>query len=204
GRSVDRSTLTEATQVALAIAMSGARLDLDQPDLALGELEISQLDPTKAFSYSPELFRAYAEVLEELGRTEESAEWSICAEVAEQALETSTPGENESDEDIVVIEEELEGFDDEDSAAEAAEDAAEIPAEDFSADDVAGLFDEVVSEGDAEVFVDVEPEVTVVEEADESVVILDFDEDLLEEDVVQVLRDTAHLAREEGNGESRA
>jgi hypothetical protein len=32
---------------------------------------------------------------------------------------------------------------------------------------------------------------------------LDFDEDLLEEDVAQVLRDTAHLAQE-GGKESRA
>ena len=33
---------------------------------------------------------------------------------------------------------------------------------------------------------------------------LDFDEDLLEDDVAQVLRDTAHLAQEEGRGEGRA
>ncbi|GAB2817579.1 hypothetical protein GCM10027022_04450 [Alpinimonas psychrophila] len=230
GRSVDRSTLTEATQVALAVAMSGARLDLDQPDLALGELEISQLDPTKAFSYSPELFRAYAEVLEELGRTEESAEWLTCAEVAEKALEMSPPaGEDESDEDIIVIEEELEGFDDDfdgeaDGESEAdAGDASQaeeilvedvsavdisvedvslqgapledvtledVHAEELSADDVANLFDEVVERSAEEVVL--------------TSVAMDFDEDLLEDDVAQVLRDTAHLAGEEGGTESRA
>ncbi|MGR0221742.1 primosomal protein, partial [Agromyces sp. ZXT2-6] len=86
GRSVDRSTLPASVQVALAIAMSGARLDLDQPDLALAELEIPQLDPDRAFSYSPALFSAYAEVLEQLGRSEESASWRERAQRAEAAL----------------------------------------------------------------------------------------------------------------------
>ena len=48
--------------------MSGARLDLGQTDAALAELEIPELDPTTAYSYSPALFDAYATVLEELGR----------------------------------------------------------------------------------------------------------------------------------------
>jgi 23S rRNA pseudouridine2605 synthase len=86
GRSVDRSTLPASVQVALAIAMSGARLDLGQPELALAELEIPQLDPDRAFSYSPALFSAYAEVLEELGRSGESASWRERAQRAEAAL----------------------------------------------------------------------------------------------------------------------
>ena len=69
GRAVDRAELPVAVQVSLAIAMSGARLDQGQPELALAELEIPQLDPDRAFSYSPALFSAYAEVLDELGRT---------------------------------------------------------------------------------------------------------------------------------------
>jgi len=96
GRSVDRSTLSPTVQAALAIAMSGARLDLGQPDAALAELEIPQLDPDRAFSYSPPLFRAYAEVLEEVGRTEEAAAWRRRADVAEDALDP--------DDDIVEIE----------------------------------------------------------------------------------------------------
>lgn len=86
GRSVDRSSLPPSVQVALAIAMSGARLDLDQPELALAELEIPQLDPDRAFTYSPALFSAYAEVLEELGRSGESASWRERAQRAEAAL----------------------------------------------------------------------------------------------------------------------
>lgn len=86
GRSVDRSSLPASVQVALAIAMSGARLDLGQPELALAELEIPQLDPDRAFTYSPALFSAYAEVLEELGRSGESASWRERAQRAEAAL----------------------------------------------------------------------------------------------------------------------
>ncbi|GAA4058563.1 hypothetical protein GCM10022282_20030 [Agromyces indicus] len=86
GRSVDRSTLPASVQVALAIAMSGARLDLGQPELALAELEIPQLDPDRAFSYSPALFSAYAEVLEEIGRADDAAAWRDRARRAEAAL----------------------------------------------------------------------------------------------------------------------
>ncbi|HET6673264.1 MAG TPA: hypothetical protein VFG92_07795 [Agromyces sp.] len=86
GRAVDRAELPAAVQVGLAIAMSGARLDLNQPELALAELEIPQLDPDRAFSYSPALFSAYAEVLEGLGRTADAAVWRSRAERAEAAL----------------------------------------------------------------------------------------------------------------------
>ena len=86
GRSVDRATLPAAVQVGLAIAMSGARLDLNQPELALAELEIPQLDRDRAFSYSPALFAAYAEVLDELGRTVEAEEWHARAARAEAAI----------------------------------------------------------------------------------------------------------------------
>jgi len=87
GRSVPRGELPVPVQVELAIAMSGARLDLGQPERALQELQIPQLDPNRAYSWSPGLFDAYATVLEELGRDEEAAEWYRRAEVAMAALE---------------------------------------------------------------------------------------------------------------------
>ena len=105
GRSVERASLPAEVQVSLAIAMSGARLDLEQPDAALAELEIPQLDPNRAFSWSPDLFHAYAEVLEELGRDEESASWRHRAARAEEAL--SDPHADDELETIEVIEEEL-------------------------------------------------------------------------------------------------
>ena len=108
GRSIDRSALTVGAQVSLAIAMSGARLDLGQAELALMELEIPQLDPNKAFSYSPDLFAAYAAVLEELGRTEEAAQWQRRADVAARAVFAVEGGGD--DETIEVVEEEGEAF----------------------------------------------------------------------------------------------
>jgi hypothetical protein len=103
GRSVPRASLPVPVQVELAIAMSGARLDLGQTDAALAELEIPQLDATTAFSYSPGLFDAYATVLEELGRAAEAEEWFARAEVAADALTG-----DDDDEVIEVIEEDLE------------------------------------------------------------------------------------------------
>jgi hypothetical protein len=87
GRSVPRADLPAAVQVALAIAMSGARLDLGQPDEALLELQIPQLDPDRAFEWSPALFDAYATVLEELGRADEAAEWFDRSDRAAAALQ---------------------------------------------------------------------------------------------------------------------
>ena len=105
GRSVPRSTLPVPVQVELAIAMSGARLDLGQLDSALTELQIPQLDPTKAFSYSPALFDAYAAVLEELGRDDEAEEWYSRAEAAQDALDLSDVPDG--DDTVEVYEEEL-------------------------------------------------------------------------------------------------
>ncbi|MFN4001475.1 hypothetical protein [Microcella sp.] len=102
GRSVDRRTLSVPTRVELAIAMSGARLDLGQTEAALTELEIPQLDPSTAFSYSPALFDAYAIVLDELGRTDEAETWARRADVAATAL--ASAGADDGDETIEIIE----------------------------------------------------------------------------------------------------
>ncbi|HET8779740.1 MAG TPA: hypothetical protein VFM66_06680 [Agromyces sp.] len=137
GRAVDRAELSPAVQVGLAIAMSGARLDLNQPELALAELEIPQLDPDRAFSYSPALFSAYAEVLEELGRTADAALWRSRAARAEEAL--SGPAEAEL---VEIYEIEIDE-DDDDRVAPAANggaDAAPAGTEDASTE-VAGTED---------------------------------------------------------------
>ncbi|WP_245570902.1 hypothetical protein [Glaciibacter superstes] len=98
GRSVDRATLPVPEQVSVAIAMSGARLDLGQTESALSELEIPQLDASRAYSYSPELFAAYAEVLGELGRVEDAQRWSELAARADAAL-----GASEADDETMEI-----------------------------------------------------------------------------------------------------
>ncbi|MFP3467359.1 hypothetical protein [Leifsonia sp. SIMBA_070] len=121
GRSVERSALPADVQVSLAIAMSGARLDLGQPEAALAELEIPQLDPNRAFSYSADLFHAYAEVLEDLGRDDESARWRERAARAEAAFEQAESLDEHETIDIIEEELVLEDQDDEQRAPEGDE-----------------------------------------------------------------------------------
>ena len=85
-RSPEAQDLDAPGKVELAIVASGARADLNQLDAAVAELEIPQLDINRAFSYSPRLFRAYAEALTAAGRAEEAAKWERQAVVAENAL----------------------------------------------------------------------------------------------------------------------
>ena len=101
GRSVPRATLDAPVQVALAIAMSGARLDLGQVEAALTELQIPQLDPERAYPWSPALFDAYATVLEDLGRTEEAEQWWQRSDRATIALERAAIPEGEDTVEII-------------------------------------------------------------------------------------------------------
>jgi len=102
GRSVDRTSLPVSVRVNLAIAMSGARLDRGENDLALAELQIAELNPAKVFDYSPALFRAYADTLEVLGKAAESKHWFDLADRADLAL-AGNPGPE--DELVEVLEE---------------------------------------------------------------------------------------------------
>jgi hypothetical protein len=67
----------------------------------LAELEIPELNPAKVFSYSPPLFRAYADTLELLGRKDDAKKWFDLAKRAEVAL-AGTP------EDVLQVIEEIE------------------------------------------------------------------------------------------------
>ncbi len=186
GRAVDRSTLAPAVQVGLAIAMSGARLDLGQPEIALAELEIPQLDPDRAFSYSPALFSAYAEVLEELGRADEAAKWRARADRAEAAL--GGPAEAES---IEIFEVELEEFADE----------AEAPVEVVDSEIGAAATDEVdeTEAADDAALGDAEDEPAASAGADAEDVFDGDPRDVLEDDVREVL---AAIEADESEGTS--
>lgn len=118
GRSVPRASLAPAVQVALAIAMSGARLDLGQPEAALAELQIPQLDPERAYSWSPSLFDAYATVLEDLGRDEEAEQWWQRSDRASAALERAAVPEGEDT--VEIIDEIIDEGDDDDRDPGAA------------------------------------------------------------------------------------
>lgn len=124
GRSVDRDKLPIDVQVQVAIAMSGARLDLGQVQQALFELEIPQLDPNKAFSWSPELFAAYATVLEDLGRDAEAKDWRARALQAEAALDAEF-GEDDMVDVLEIVEVEPE----DELEEEAPPVAEELPVE---------------------------------------------------------------------------
>ena len=95
GRSVDRKSLPASVRVNLAIVMSGARLDLGQNDLALAELEIPELDPTKVYEFSTNLFRAYADTLIIGNRESEAKRWFDLADRAEQHFLGNQNPENE-------------------------------------------------------------------------------------------------------------
>lgn len=84
---IDRSKLTVGVRINLAVALSGARLDLIQAKLAQQELEIPELSTKKIYPQSPLLFRSYAEVLRELGK--DGSEWDELALRAERALAES-------------------------------------------------------------------------------------------------------------------
>ncbi len=104
GRSVDRAALPISVRVNLAIAMSGARLDRGENDLALAELQIAELNPARVFEYSPSLFRAYADTLEVLGKDAEAKTWFDLADRADMALAGNPGPENE----LVEVLEEIE------------------------------------------------------------------------------------------------
>ena len=95
GRSIDRSKLKPQQRVDLAIALSGARLDLGQDDLALAELEIPELTPSNVFEYSVPLFRAYAECLRGLNRDTEATKWEDLASRAETQFEIQQKPDSE-------------------------------------------------------------------------------------------------------------
>ena len=102
GRTIDRAALRADVRVSLAIAMSGARLDLEQNETALVELEIKELNPNSVFDYSPRLFWAYADTLEVLGREADAAKWADLAARADKAIAQKNASEFE---ELSVLEE---------------------------------------------------------------------------------------------------
>jgi hypothetical protein len=185
GRSVDRSTLSPSVQVGLAIAMSGARLDLGETDAALVELEIPQLNPNTAFSYSPELFAAYAEVLTELGRDDEADEWLQRASRADAALGAS--GDDDETIEIEEMDEDDDAYfaaddeaDDEDDTVDSGEAArAVVEAAGLGAVDQRTTDDDIVTEADDTAETDVEVDTVTDSETDAaaSVSITDADDE---------------------------
>lgn len=123
--------LDSAAKVEMAIVVAGIRRDQGDLEGSLKSLEIPQLDRNRGFSYSPRLFRAYAEALRGVGRDREATAWDRQAVVAEAALgmgQFSEPeifdlvGEEDEPEQGIALDPDTEGSDgssEPDSAAPA-------------------------------------------------------------------------------------
>lgn len=194
-RSVDRSKLDRDVRVELAIAVSGAYLDLGKPERALVELDIPEMNPNQVFSWSPGLFAAKSVVLEELGRTEESAKWARLAEMAEDAWFEAHGTDDEFDE-VVVFEEEL-PYDEDDELEDEIE-AAEIAAAVAVADADEDAQDEAPA-GDEALEAELAAELDDAE-ADGELVQADIAEvpvDEIEAEVQELLADAEEAAEQE-------
>ena len=78
--------LSSAAKAELAMVVSGIHRDQGELKQARRDLEIPELNPKRAFSYSSRLFSAYAEILEQLGEQQQSAKFARLAVLAEAAL----------------------------------------------------------------------------------------------------------------------
>lgn len=72
----------------LAMVLSGAYRDRGDLTAALEALEVPELDINRAYPFSPRLYGAYSELLEDLGRQEQAQRWRNQIPVAERALGT--------------------------------------------------------------------------------------------------------------------
>lgn len=81
-----REDLPTAVRVELAIVESGIYIDQGKKSQAIAVLRIPQLDPKRAYHYSPRLFTAYAAALANAGKKQEAQRWERLAHMAEAAL----------------------------------------------------------------------------------------------------------------------
>ena len=116
-RDLDRAALPREARIDLAIVLSGIRLDRGETDRAFAELQIPELDPTNATIESVGLFDANAEVLEEMGRTDDAAKWRRYARLTEEHYAP--------DEEMTITTEYLEPDPSTFDVTEEADDAAE-------------------------------------------------------------------------------
>lgn len=81
-----KEELPANVRVELAIVESGILSDQGKKPEAVVALQIPQLNPKRAFEYSPRLFSAYSDALANAGRNQEAERWARLAFMAEAAL----------------------------------------------------------------------------------------------------------------------
>lgn len=96
----DTAALPAVVRVELAIVVSGAWRDKEDLPRARAALEIDELNPDVAYSYSARLFEAYADVLDALGDTA-AADWARRARLAEAAWEARNGSRSGENDDLV-------------------------------------------------------------------------------------------------------
>ncbi|PRB67160.1 hypothetical protein, partial [Arthrobacter sp. MYb213] len=128
------ANLESAVKVEMHIVAAGAYGDLGKLDLALAELEsLEQLDFNRAYSFSPRLFTAYADLLAGAGRTEDSKRWFAQVSVAERALGI----EEEADSFIMDLAPEMDEEDERPRAKDLVDENTAVDSEDDAVADVA-------------------------------------------------------------------
>jgi tetratricopeptide (TPR) repeat protein len=78
-RTPEAGELDQAERIELAIVASGARRDLGEPDAAVVNLQLPELDPEVREPWSPRLFYAYADALLAAGRRDDAITWFLHA-----------------------------------------------------------------------------------------------------------------------------
>jgi len=177
----EAKTLDKETQIELRMVAAGARLDMEQPEAAVVQLQGADLTPAKIQPWTARLRYAYAEALLAAERQDEAREWFMRAADAdtegltdaaervddldgiafdeyEDELDADVEGAEEGEGDAVQVADELDADDesDEDDFEDAEDD------EDFDDDDEE---DEV----DGELSADVESESDLdADEADDA------------------------------------
>ncbi|MFJ5108060.1 hypothetical protein [Glutamicibacter sp. NPDC088483] len=173
-QSEECANLESAVKVEMQMVAAGSYGDLGKLDKALAELEsLEQLNFNRAFSFSPRLFTAYADLLSAAGRAEDAKRWNAQVEVAESALGI----ERETESFIMDLAPEM----DEEEETPRAKDLIEpSEAEDADADAEA---EEADAEAEAEEAEEAEAEQTGIDEEDDLNEVIESDTEAGEADV---------------------
>ncbi|WP_344661717.1 hypothetical protein [Catenulispora subtropica] len=114
----EAKTLDKETQIELRMVAAGARLDMEQPDAAVVQLQGADLTPAKVQPWTARLRYAYAEALLAADRQDEAREWFMRAADADTEGLTDA-AERVDDLDGIAFDE----YEDELDAEDGAEDA---------------------------------------------------------------------------------
>ena len=157
----EAKTLDKETQIELRMVAAGARMDMEQPEAAVVQLQGADLTPAKIQPWTARLRYAYAEALLAAERQDEAREWFMRAADAdtegltdaaervdeldgiafdeyEDELDAESESESESETETagaVVDRDEDEGDDEDDNYEDEDEDFVDDEDDDFEADE---------------------------------------------------------------------